>query len=185
MLLFWLVCQLAIIYIPFSQQRKFIMGYMIPVSVLAGSVLPVLLAGAASLKRLAWLAAVALFAVTNITNMQKDMELLLNNQTLARFAPYMSREELDIIKWVDENASPGDVVTAPPQLALFIPGLTGKRVYYGHWSETPDYRQRAGEYAGMCSGGDLKGNIVILPSDGRKDREKAVFQTDNFIVLQE
>ncbi|MBQ9358179.1 MAG: hypothetical protein IJT95_01400 [Abditibacteriota bacterium] len=183
-LVFWLVCQLAIIYIPFSQQRKFIMGYMIPVAVLAGSLLPVLLAKTASLKRLACLLAVALFAVTNMVNMQKDMGLLLSNRTLARFAPYMSDEELALVDWVDRNADPEDVITAPPQLALFLPGLTGRRVYYGHWSETPDYGKRVREYGEMCSGARLKGDVVILPAEARTGSEKTVYRTENFIVLR-
>ncbi|MBP5274688.1 MAG: hypothetical protein ILO36_07120 [Abditibacteriota bacterium] len=184
---FWLVAGLAVIYIPFSQQRKFIMGYMIPVALLAGPAAAILFSRAKNAKRIAAAAFVALIAVTNIANMGQDMSLLLSNQTAARFCPYISGEDTEIMEWVKKNTSLCcDVITAPPQLALLIPGYTGRRVYYGHWSETPEYNKKLKEYMEMCRGGRLAGSVAILPADAENAPAHTIYKTQSYkIVLPE
>jgi hypothetical protein len=41
------------------------------------------------------------------------------------------------------------VIFAPPTFALFTPAFTGKSVYYGHWSETPDYSEKISQWIGF------------------------------------
>ena len=183
-LVFWLLAGLAILYIPFSQQRKFIMGYMIPVSLLAGPALAQCLSRTGGLRRALCALAVLVLAAGNLTNIHRDMTELSAGTTAARFSPWMSRDEERVMDWIAAHAGPGDVIMAPPQTALFIPGYTGRRVYYGHWSETPDYSRRTGEYMKVLEGAQPRCDILVLPRDAREDLEDTAFETETFRIVR-
>ncbi|MGC8861848.1 MAG: hypothetical protein ACP5R5_03630, partial [Armatimonadota bacterium] len=54
--------------------------------------------------------------------------------------------ELDAMDRLRKDADWRRSIFAPPTFALFTPALTGHRVYYGHWSETPDYAGKLREW---------------------------------------
>jgi hypothetical protein len=49
---------------------------------------------------------------------------------------YLSRFEVDGFKWVEMNTHPNSLILASPDIGLFIPAHTGRRVIYGHPFET-------------------------------------------------
>jgi hypothetical protein len=71
---------------------------------------------------------------------------LRHNTTAPNFSAALPDDDMRVLKWLSRNAAPDDVMLAPPPLALFIPPFTAKRVYYGHWSETADYRDKLNEW---------------------------------------
>ena len=64
--------------------------------------------------------------------------------------------------FLNENYNGKDVcVWTTPQLALFIPSYSNVNVYYGHWSETPDYEEKLQDYIDFVTNKDNKiyGNL--------------------------
>lgn len=171
----WAVVNLLTIYIPFSQQRKFIMGYEIPLALLGAYGIYMLLKNIQYKKYIFALCVIIMF-LTNLSVMQTDMDLLAKRTTQAKYCPYLSLEEKGMINQIirlGDNITEGSIF-APPQLALFIPEYTGKNVYYGHWSETPDFSERAGEYIDFSKTGkteNQKIKYIILENNLKLDKK--------------
>ena len=53
------------------------------------------------------------------------------------------------MRYLRKHSAPSDTIFAPPTFALFTPAFTGRPVYYGHWSETPDYSVKLMEWFGF------------------------------------
>ncbi len=49
---------------------------------------------------------------------------------------YLSRDEAAALEWIAGNTEEGALVLASPEMGLFIPAHTGRRVIYGHPFET-------------------------------------------------
>lgn len=49
---------------------------------------------------------------------------------------YLSRGEEEALNWIAANTAPDALVLASPEMGLFIPAHTGRRVFYGHPFET-------------------------------------------------
>lgn len=50
---------------------------------------------------------------------------------------YLSSDEYQGLIWLESNTEDGSVILASPEMGLFIPAYTGRRVWYGHPFETP------------------------------------------------
>jgi len=129
MLAIWLVLGLALIYVPFNLQRRFMFGYMIPVAGLAAyglseiksharSLLKALSVGLA-LPTLLIILAGGVFAVQN-----SDPQVVI------------AKSEKAALEFLADNGNPDDLVLASPDTGLLIPAYTGQRVVYGHPFET-------------------------------------------------
>ncbi len=51
-------------------------------------------------------------------------------------AYYLTQAETQAVSWIQAHTDPGALVLASPDMGHFIPGLTGRRVVYGHPFET-------------------------------------------------
>ena len=146
-LVLWALAGFAAVYLPMAQQRKLIMGTHIPLCILAAAALVPAIARSRSVRpTLLWLLALVAMFPSNRAFLCDDVLLLRQHETAPNFPAALSDDETQVLKWLSHNAKPDDMVLAPPALALFIPPLTGKRVYYGHWSETVDYRDKLNEW---------------------------------------
>ena len=72
--------------------------------------------------------------------------------------PYLKKGELEALDWVKVNTTANDAIQPLPyielievagrrksimsdaSLACFTPGLINRKVYWGHWGETPNYQ---------------------------------------------
>ncbi len=140
LVLSWAVATLVIIYIPFSLQRRLIIGLHIPLCILA----------ALGLRR--WLAAglkpryQRLLATGVVTMGLLGTLFVWSIPLLMAFQPpaespstallFMRREEMAAFGWLREHTTPRQVVLASPRVGLFIPPQTGTHVFYGHPLET-------------------------------------------------
>ena len=123
------------------------MGLHIPLCLLAAYGLAPLLA---RLKDQAFTAAVCglvlVMSVSNWTFMANDSRLLENGRTVTHYPPFARSAEFAAMSQLKRVAEPGVVIYATPELALWIPAYSGMKVYYGHWSETPDYAGKLGRF---------------------------------------
>lgn len=147
LLFVWSVVGFIVPYIPVAQQRKLVMGLHIPLCILCAAAVSHLLERVPSAaRRAAAITCVALAAISSVKFMAEDMRMLSEGATAPGFSPFISRGELSALRRIREIAGPRDSVLAPPGFALFTPAFAGVAVYYGHWSETPNYGERLREW---------------------------------------
>ena len=139
----WALAGFAAVYLPLAQQRKLIMGTHIPLCALAADALVPAIARVKAVRpAFVWALALAVLLPSNLLFLRKDLSLLSIGQTAPLFPPALTKDEVDVMRCLARSAGPDDVVLAQPNLALFVPALAGKRVYFGHWSETVDYQEK-------------------------------------------
>jgi hypothetical protein len=153
MLVVWSVIGFALPYLPVAQQRKLVMGLHIPLAILATIAIAQITsrAGKRNVTAVAFLL-VLILAPSNLlfmqdrTRMAEDIKLLKEQTTAPHVSAYLSNDELAALRWLRGHSNRDDVVLAFPDTALFTPVVAGNRVYYGHWSETPDYNEKVAEW---------------------------------------
>lgn len=152
LLYIWAIVGFAIPYIPVAQQRKLVMGLHIPISILAVITISSICkkAGPRLSTAIAVLATVALIP-TNLLFMASDIRMLQENTTAPHYRPFIMDSEMQSLNWLRDNTKPCDTVLAFPDIALLTPAVAGNSVYYGHWSETPDYGTKLNEWMTFVS----------------------------------
>ena len=150
LLLIWAIVGFAIPYLPVAQQRKLVMGLHIPLCILCAYALSHLLTRFPRPVGRGLVLAFILFGTgSNVGFLAQDINLLSIGRTVTIYTLFMSSPALDAMRWLRENTRASDAVFAPPTFALFTPALAGRPVYYGHWSETPDYPDKLREWAAL------------------------------------
>jgi hypothetical protein len=130
--LVWAALTLVLIYIPLNVQRRFLMGYTIPLAALAPPALVWLARGRRRNYRVLLAFVVLLMLPTNLL-------ILLSGQQAAQVydpAVYVYRSEIQAFDWLQREVPPGSLVLSSPQTGLLIPAYTGLNVLYGHPFET-------------------------------------------------
>lgn len=150
LLLVWSVVGFAIPYIPIAQQRKLVMGLHIPLCMLCAYALSRLLPRLpGTLGRTVFVAILVVAAGSNARFLATDMGMLAVGDTAPHYAPYIHESEMSAMIYLRDHATARDCILAPPTFALFLPAFTGRQVYYGHWSETPDYAGRRARWTSL------------------------------------
>lgn len=134
----WLIAGVLIIYLPIGIQRRFLAGYFIPVSILASGILFILMT-----RKTRIIAFSALLASTSITLV---FILLAGISSIYTHNPiiYLNNSESQVMRWINTNTRPGEVILADSRMGLFIPSWTFARVIYGHPFETIDAQRNRG-----------------------------------------
>lgn len=133
-LLGWLVTNMLLLYAPFGLQRRLSIGLIVPLAVFAGrGLMRVVLPGISRRWRSVVVAGTFLVATPSAVLTVAGHTLLA---TTADARLYVSQAEEESFDWLDEHATPDDVVLASPGYSMYIPAQTGARVVYGHPFET-------------------------------------------------
>lgn len=132
LLVVWSGLGLALLYLPFGLQRRFLMGLFVPLCGLAALGIQrwslrtrrssAFLSGLALLVSMPTLAIIFLGIGQAIRS--HDSQL------------YLTQGESQALQWVDRNTPKGALILCGPQTGGFIPAFTGRRVIYGHPFET-------------------------------------------------
>ena len=136
-LLLWAGLGLVLLYIPWGLQRRFILGYLIPLAGLAAIGLDHLF----SRSRVFALAVICLVILLIVpTNL---MIILGGVQSVQAKEPkiILTQEEMRGLNWLESNSPRDALILASPEMGLFIPAYTGRRVLYGHPFETVNAKQ--------------------------------------------
>lgn len=132
LLVIWLLTGLVMCYLPFSIQRRFIIGYMIPVAGLGMLGLLQLTTGRERHWRIVFGCVFAASLLTNVIGLTgAGLGIATHHPSL-----YMAKDEAAAYQWLDEHAPVNALVLAGPETGLRLPGWTGRRVIYGHPFET-------------------------------------------------
>lgn len=132
LLLVWAISGLVLMYVPWSLQRRFMLGLLVPLAGLAALGVERLAAGRPGRFRALALGALLLTLPTTLI-------LLLTAVYGARTrepALYLTRSEAAALEWVSANTPPEALILAAPDTGTFIPAHSGRRVIYGHPFET-------------------------------------------------
>ncbi len=136
-LLVWVALGMLLMYVPWNLQRRFIMGMLIPLAGLAAvGIDHVFIRG-----RVIGLAITCLLVLLILpTNL---MILVGGIQAVQEKEPklLLSQDEYDGLKWLETHSPKDALILASPEMGLFIPAYTGRRVLYGHPYETVQAQQ--------------------------------------------
>jgi len=132
LLVAWLIIGPVMVSIPFTLQRRFILGYYIPAAVLAVYALADLASRWPAWRRRLPAMVLALAIPTNL------FLILIGMAGVAVRAPvlFMTGDEALGMAWIREQTPDRAVVLAAPETGRLIPAFTGRRVLYGHPYET-------------------------------------------------
>jgi hypothetical protein len=136
-LISWLALALLLVYFPFSLQRRFMLGFYVPVAALAVFGLDSLrqkLSTGRHPRRARWLTP-ALFALALPTNL---LLILIGLAGAVSHAPilYVTHDEDRALAWIQAQTPQHALILASPDIANLVPAYTGRRVIYGHPFET-------------------------------------------------
>lgn len=132
LLLVWLVLGLILLYLPWGLQRRFMMGLYVPVVGMAGIAMAELSRRKRPFHRLIPVVILLLALPTNLL----VLSAVLHGTRIHDPLLYLTRDEAKALEWIEANTPRDSLVLASPEIGLFIPGWTGRRVIYGHPFET-------------------------------------------------
>jgi hypothetical protein len=149
-LVFWAVLGLLLVYLPFSLQRRFLMGLFVPVVALAIIGLDWLLSGSKSRLKMF---VVVVFGLTFPTNLVVLLTGLHGIQTQDPII-FLTKAEVAAFQWLRSNTPEDALILAAPQTGLWIPAHTGQRVIYGHPFESLRAEETEKEVSSFYETGD-------------------------------
>lgn len=139
----WAIAGLSVIYLPFQFQRKMLMGVHIPLCLLAGWGAAVLMRRLSKSARIATLALlVAATFPSNAFLIRRDMVHMTHNRSETQEWPVLSPDFSAALDYLRDDTPANATIVSLPFYATYVPALTGRVVWAGHWSETPDYGNR-------------------------------------------
>ncbi|MBI3158866.1 MAG: hypothetical protein HYZ26_04635 [Chloroflexi bacterium] len=133
-----LVCPLLAA-VPFALQRRFLVGYFVPLAALAVYALGEYVSESAA-RRTRW----TVFVLAVPTNVLLLLSSAFGAQTRAPEL-YLTQGERAAFAWLEANTLAGARLLAGPETGLFVPVYTDARVYYGHPFETVEAGRKAAE----------------------------------------
>lgn len=157
LLLVWVAITPILVYLPVQFQRRFLIGYSVPLALLAAFglvryvLLPLSRSGLArwllrwpryspaGLRRWIVTALVVFLSATNV--------LIIAGSSAGAWtqspAMFHARTELEAVAWLEANTTVQDVVLCAFDSGNFIPAQSGNRVFLGHGPETVHSEQKA------------------------------------------
>jgi hypothetical protein len=175
-LLFWIVTQFILSYLPFSFQRRLTAGVQFPLAVLA----------AFTLNRIkTWtpiVAIVLLLTASNVYMTQQQIQGIASKD----MPFYLPDSYARAFQWLASQKDKGTVVSGFIT-GNFIPAYTGHPVYIGHSALTPEIAKKRAEASGFFRNPQpdfLKANAIKYVFWGREEQRlstknlEAVFSSD-------
>ncbi len=153
----WSLVQAALLYAPFSFQRRFVEGLQLPLSI-AASVAVFWIADAkfqrAALPyRKIFLAGIIAF--TSMTNLGFIAGQLLTQRVASASIDsrrYVSADLVAAFKWLSEKSEPEAVVFSSYLTGSLVPSMTGLRVFLGHYGQTINSDEKGAEVTALYTG---------------------------------
>lgn len=130
----WAVVGSALLYAPLTFQRRLTEGLHIPLAILSFQIIfPFVLKRLGIVgTRVAMIFIIGIFSLSNINVYFVDL-LLLSKRT---YYLYLPQAEVGAAEWIRANTQREDVILAPWQQSSWLPSITHRPVYAGHWVET-------------------------------------------------
>jgi hypothetical protein len=131
-LIVWALVSALLIYFPWGLQRRFLLGFAIPLAGLAGIGLDAVFRR----RKIYGTAVLSLLLILVIpTNMMVILGGLQAVQSRDRRI-FISAEELKGMEWIASHTDQDALILAGPETGTLIPAYSGRTVFYGHPFET-------------------------------------------------
>jgi len=134
----WMVSGLILLYIPWNLQRRFLVGYYIPIACLS-------VIGIASITRHVKIKYQTLIVSLFILSIPTNLIILTSGiQAINKKDPqiFLYDDERQAMTWIREHTQKDALFLASPDTGLLIPAFTGREVIYGHPFETTFAEQK-------------------------------------------
>ena len=134
LLVAWGGLSLLLLYIPFSLQRRFMMGIFIPFLGLAVIAVDYLMKQDIFRGRTKSIVTIVILLAlpTNVLILFGSLQAVKLHVPML----YLTRDEYHALGWLEQSTEEDALVIASPETSMFIPAQTGRRVLYGHPFET-------------------------------------------------
>lgn len=139
-LLVWLVVTLLLFYSPLLFNRKLLMGFHIPLSIIASIGFFEAykrLRGKINFNVLLTLVLTLSFA-SNLGILFSDMRAFSSGQ----FPFYIEEDLSQAFRWLEENTQPSDVILSSRSMGDFIQSYSGNKAFLVQWSQTLRYPEK-------------------------------------------
>ena len=133
-LILWAGLGLILIFIPWSLQRRFMMGIYVPLAGLATL-------GLKSLGQKIKPSYRTLIIILFILALPTNLILIFSGIHAAQTQEptiCLTIDEIQAYNWIEANTPPNALILTGPETGLYIPAYTGRSVIYGHPYETVD-----------------------------------------------
>ena len=153
----WVIAAAFLLYAPLGQQRRFVQGLQVPLSILAtvglkSVVLPWLQATRPfqrlasrprySVDGLTSLLLFALVAFAAISSLYLWADVTAMTTIVQPYPFFRTDEEAAAVDWLRANADPDEVVLTTYETGNFVAARSGLPVVIGHWAETNNWSRR-------------------------------------------
>jgi hypothetical protein len=160
LLVAWTGSTAVLLYLPFSLQRRLVIGLVVPLGLLATMGWAWLSArhqahapARADRQRRSFLRAPVVWSLAGMTHLFVVVIALVG--TLSHHsALYLGDDERGGLAWLAVHAAPDALVLAGPETGLYIPAWAGQRVWYGHRFETVGADRRRAQVEAFYRDGD-------------------------------
>ncbi|MCS7265027.1 MAG: hypothetical protein NZ805_09370 [Armatimonadetes bacterium] len=148
LLIAWLIGAFLAVYLtPTAQPRKLIEGAHLPMCLLAAWAWhQLVLPKTVVIRRYPTLVLLLIGGITPLTFWISQVRNFLHNDEIALHKGgvpfYLSDEHLKLIDWLAKNSKPDEAILCNYQLGNYIPILTGRRVFIGHWGGTVNVAEK-------------------------------------------
>jgi hypothetical protein len=139
-MLLWLIGMLVVIYLPTNIQRRFAVGFIIPVAYFAARAVEDVWLTRVSRRwrNLLFAAFVPLIALSQILMLFFPVLFMVAGTPERAVGVFLPRDYRDVYEWIQDRTRSDDVVLASPVVSAWVPGWADARVVYGHPYETLD-----------------------------------------------
>ncbi|MBE0697991.1 MAG: hypothetical protein IH586_13795, partial [Anaerolineaceae bacterium] len=140
-LILWPVFGLLLAYLPLSLQRRFTFGYYLPLVILAIYGIDMLRVKSPRIAKWVMVIVITFSLPTNILLVSSGLFAAGNHPPML----FLTKDESQTIAWVESELPMTEVILASPEMSLFIPALSGRRIIYAHPFETVKAAQKEQE----------------------------------------
>lgn len=134
LLVAWLVVGSVLPYLPLISQRRLVLGWSIPLAMLSAYALLVLASAREPRRVIAAAVAIAVLPISTIVYVVDGLRVMAR----PGFPIFYHPEIPAAAEWLKEKTEPEAIVLSHLLTGMFIPALSGNRVFAGHWAETLD-----------------------------------------------
>lgn len=130
-MLIWATAATILQVIPFSLQRRFLLGFYIPLAAFSIQAIHLF---KAKVRKWLWPITLLLSVPTNLVLIATGLFAV---GTMPR-SLFLTPAESSVYTWISQNTQPDSIILCGPGSGNRIPAYTGRRVIYGHPFETAD-----------------------------------------------
>jgi len=138
----WFVVGWSLCYLPTDFQIHMINSWQVPIGLLATiGLLDYILPGLRPRfgKKISEIHIVAFFLISIIPTNVYLLAWRFVDLSRYDYPYYIYQSEYQALEWLRSNAPPDSVVMSAIETGQFIPGISGKRSFLGHWAQTVDF----------------------------------------------